>query len=234
MNADTFCSFVASLKQVREFSQKPISQDLLLKLIECASLAPSEFNLQPTHYVVVTDPQIKERVYRACFYQRQILDAAAIIFFTGDRQAVEHNLDEVIAQDIDEELEERLRRQVHLYFDQGILGINWLAKLCSPLLRLFTPMPHFPAVHKRDWLTKQVMLSVMNFILAAETEHLATSLIEEFDEWRVKYHLGIPLRHIVPVIAAVGYPLPNEQRDKRKQLPLQKKVHWNGWNMLEQ
>ena len=233
MNIDSFLSFVTARRSIRSFSSKPVSDQLLLQLLDCARWAPSGFNLQPAHFVVVTETAKKERLLRACLYQKQILEAPAIVVFTGDRRVVEHNLDDVIDQDIEagalrEEDEEKLRRFIQLNFDHGALGIQWLAKALSPLLRLFTPLPHLPAIHKRYWLAKQVMLNVMNFLLAAEAAGLACSPMEGFDEWRVKYHLGIPWMHIVPMIVAVGYPL-HEAVPTKSRLSLDGRVHWNGW-----
>ena len=62
---------------------------LLDELLEAARWAPSGFNLQPTHFVVVTDPAAKAKLCPACMKQRQVLEAGATVVFTGDRRVVD-------------------------------------------------------------------------------------------------------------------------------------------------
>ena len=79
----------------------------------------------------------------------------------------------------------------------------------------------------RNWLTKQVMLAAMNFMLAASAAGLGTVPMEGFDESRVKALLGIPARHVVPVLVPVGVAADGELRKSR--LPLDEMVHRNRW-----
>jgi nitroreductase len=39
-------------------------------------------NLQPTHFVVGTEPEVQAKLYHVCMKQRQILEAGATIVFT--------------------------------------------------------------------------------------------------------------------------------------------------------
>jgi len=229
VNLEEFSKLAASRRAVRRFQPDPIPKETLEALLNCARWAPSGFNLQPTHYFVVQnhnqDQKKKEKMLKACCYQQQVVQAPAVVVFTGDRRVISHNLEQVIIDDeMTEEAETRFRRNVSLYFDQGF-GISWLAKLIgAPLLRLFTPMPVLPAVYKRNWLTKQVSLAAMNFMLAAEAAGLATSPIEGFDEWRVKRALGIPWYHVVPIVIPVGYAA--EANITKSRFPLEELVHW--------
>lgn len=210
MTIDLFLELCKKRRATRRLSEAPVPRELLLKLLDCARWAPSGFNLQPTHYWVVEDPEIKKKLFKACLSQNQVLEAPAVVVFTGDRRVVSHNLEAVIDEEYEngamtEAKEERLRQNVRLNFDQGF-GIQWLAKLIgAPFLRLFTPMPTLPAVHKRFWLAKQVMMPAMNFMLAAEAAGLVTAPLEGFDEWRVKRALGIPMSHVVPIVIPVGF-----------------------------
>ncbi len=121
-----------------------------------------------------------------------------------------------------------LRAVVPLAFGHGPLGLGWLWKAALvPVARLFRPVPSIPAVEKRFWLAKQVMLCAMTFMLAAEAAGLSTLPMEGFDEGRVRKVLGIPRSHIVPVIVAVGYPTPLPSRKTR--LPIETLVHRERW-----
>lgn len=229
MTIDSFLELCKRRRTTRRFAETPVSKELLLKLLECAQWAPSGFNLQPTHFWVVQEPELKKKLLKACLSQNQVLEAPAVIVFSGDRRVAQNNLDAVIDEEyangrMTEEYEERLRGNVKLNFDQGY-GIQWIAKLIgAPFLRLFTPMPTLPAVHKRFWLAKQVMMPAMSFMLAAEAAGLATAPLEGFDEWRVKRALGIPMSHVVPIVIPVGYPM--GEKPLKTRLPLEEVTHF--------
>jgi nitroreductase len=58
-------SFYKQLKQrrtVRDFSDKPVSKEVMENCIRSAGTAPSGANLQPWHFVVVSDPKIKKQI----------------------------------------------------------------------------------------------------------------------------------------------------------------------------
>lgn len=233
MNLDQFERLARKRRAVRHFKPDPLPEGLLDRLLEIANWAPSGYNLQPTHFAVVTDADIKRRLYSACMNQVQIIEAPVVIVFTGDRRVVENNFERIIAQErdegvINEQYEQKLRYFVPLAFRQGPVGLNWLWKaLLPPALRWVRPIPSMPAVRKEYWLTKQVMLSSMLFMLAAESAGLATVPMEGFDEGRVKKAVGIPADFIAPLITPLGYAVDGEL--KKTRLPIQEKIHRNGW-----
>lgn len=57
--------FFADIKQrrtVREFSDRPVPLEVIQDCLRAAGSAPSGANLQPWHFVVVTDPNIKRAI----------------------------------------------------------------------------------------------------------------------------------------------------------------------------
>jgi nitroreductase len=47
---------------VRDFSDKPVPIEIIENCIKAAGTAPSGANLQPWHFVVVSDPEIKKKI----------------------------------------------------------------------------------------------------------------------------------------------------------------------------
>ncbi|MEW6234406.1 MAG: nitroreductase family protein [Candidatus Omnitrophota bacterium] len=233
INFSEFNDLARRRRAIRHFQPDPIDKETLLRLLETAQWAPSGYNLQPTHYYAVTNEVLKNSLYSACFKQKQILEAPATIVFTGDRRVFENHFEKVIRMEletgaINEEYEKKLRQFVPLAFAHSPMGLGWFWKAAlAPLLRLATPVPDFPAAHKRFWLAKQVLLNAMIFMLAATAEGLATVPMEGFDESRVKRALGIPRSHIVPVLIPVGYAVTADL--KKTRLPLQDVLHWDRW-----
>ena len=117
----------------RRFLSDPIPDELLNRLLDIAHWAPSGYNLQPTHYTVVTDAKLKPALYEACLKQRQILEAPVVVVFSGDRKAAKHHLERVIIRDreagaIQDDYESLLRKYVGRAFGQGPMGFGWLGK----------------------------------------------------------------------------------------------------------
>jgi nitroreductase len=229
----SFVKLVRSRRSTRQFRTDPVPPALLDELLEAARWAPSGFNLQPTHFVVVTEPEAKARLYPACMKQRQVLEAGATVVFTGDRDVAANHFERVLQQDreagaINEAYEQLLRKAVPLCFNRGPLGLGWLWKAAAePVVGRFTPVPSIQAVHKNYWLAKQICLSAMVFMLAAETAGLATCPMEGFGQRAVRRALGIPSSHGVVLVVAVGYA--DNSALKKTRLPLDGRVHRERW-----
>lgn len=54
MSADALMELLAARRSVRKFAPEPVSDELLARLVEAATLAPSASNKQPWRFVVVT------------------------------------------------------------------------------------------------------------------------------------------------------------------------------------
>ncbi|HIP73996.1 MAG TPA: nitroreductase family protein, partial [Anaerolineae bacterium] len=52
-------------RTIREYSAKPVPRDVVEKCVLAAGTAPNGANLQPWHFVVVSDPAIKKRIREA-------------------------------------------------------------------------------------------------------------------------------------------------------------------------
>lgn len=230
---EQFESLVRSRRATRHFKPDPIPEDLLTRVLDAARWAPSGYNLQPTHFTVVTDAAIKEKLHPACLGQRQIRQAPAVVVLSGDKRVATHHFDDALRCDLEggcvsEDYAALLRRVVPLAFGQGPAGLGWLWKAALlPPARIVRPIPSMPAVHKRYWVTKQVMLSAMVLMLAADAAGLASVPMEGFDEGRVKRILRIPRWHVVPIVIPLGYA--TDAPLKKTRLPLARLMHRNGW-----
>jgi nitroreductase len=61
---------IMTTRAIRRFTQDPVSEDDLWTCLRAAQQAPSGGNVQPTRYLVVTDPDVRTRVgelYRSAF-----------------------------------------------------------------------------------------------------------------------------------------------------------------------
>ena len=75
--ATSFYQQMQRRRTVRQFANRPVSREIIEQCIRAAATAPSGANLQPWHFVVVTDPSLKRQIRFAAeqeereFYQRR-------------------------------------------------------------------------------------------------------------------------------------------------------------------
>ena len=57
-----FLDLVQKRRSVRRYSDRPVAKEDVLKCLEAARLAPSGCNSQPWHFIVIDEPELRERV----------------------------------------------------------------------------------------------------------------------------------------------------------------------------
>ena len=66
-------------RTVRQFSEQPIEENELKKILEAGRAAPSAKNRQPWRFVVITDNDVKKRLEAAAYGQEHIGSAPVVI-----------------------------------------------------------------------------------------------------------------------------------------------------------
>jgi iodotyrosine deiodinase len=64
-NASSFYAQMDARRSVRDFSDKPVSQEVIEKIIQTASTAPSGAHKQPWTFVAIQNPAIKSEIRKA-------------------------------------------------------------------------------------------------------------------------------------------------------------------------
>ena len=57
-----FKSLVLARQSDRSYLDQPVENDKLLRILECARMAPSACNAQPWHIIVVNDPELRNTI----------------------------------------------------------------------------------------------------------------------------------------------------------------------------
>jgi len=70
-------------RSVRKYRQEPIPAEDLKQILEAGHQSPSAANRQPWHFVIICDPEQKQRVAQACNGQMWLADAACILVGVG-------------------------------------------------------------------------------------------------------------------------------------------------------
>jgi iodotyrosine deiodinase len=75
--AKTFREEMQRRRTIREFSTRPVPQEIIEECIRAAGTAPNGANMQPWHFVVISDPGVKEQIREGAeaeereFYERR-------------------------------------------------------------------------------------------------------------------------------------------------------------------
>ncbi len=57
-----FLEHLSNRRTIRDFSDKPIEREVIENCIRTAGTAPSGANMQPWHFVLISDPKIKKQI----------------------------------------------------------------------------------------------------------------------------------------------------------------------------
>ena len=79
-------NLLKSRRSIRIYQDKPIPQDLILQILEAGRWAPTGANLQPWHFIVVTDPETKTEIgeiARFFFIKSSHVEKAPVLIVLG-------------------------------------------------------------------------------------------------------------------------------------------------------
>ena len=62
LRSQIFFENLSARRTIRDFSDKPIPREVIENCIKTASTAPSGANMQPWHFVLISDPAIKKQI----------------------------------------------------------------------------------------------------------------------------------------------------------------------------
>ena len=163
---------------------RPLPSDLLRRLLELATLAPSPSNLQPWRFVVVRDPRNRRRLRGCTFGDPRITEAPVVLivlaYLHPDRTDLEPVVDRMLGLGaISVEAAARLRATATREWGRG----------ADPTLRA----------------TRPAMLAAAHLMIAAESLGVASAWLDGFDETRVREAFGIPDDHALCGLLALGF-----------------------------
>jgi len=73
-------------RSIRAYRSTPVSKEKLEKILEAARLAPSANNIQPWHFIVVTDPEKRAKLAKTPF-AGFLKEAPVVVVGCGDQKA---------------------------------------------------------------------------------------------------------------------------------------------------
>ncbi|WP_408892077.1 nitroreductase family protein [Paenibacillus taichungensis] len=85
MEQQLFFDVIGERRSVRSYDPEiRISREELTEVLRQATLAPSAANLQPSRFLVIDSPELKQKLLPIAFNQQQVVEASAVIAVLGD------------------------------------------------------------------------------------------------------------------------------------------------------
>ncbi|MWV43872.1 nitroreductase family protein [Paenibacillus sp. HJL G12] len=187
----------------------PISEQELQEMFNLVKFAPSAFNLQHTHYLAVTDKELKDKVYEAAFKQYKVLTSSAAIVVLGDLEAY-HNVGPInegllnLGVIDQREFDETVSSVIGMYEDGG---------------------DRF----KRDEAIRNASLSAMLFMLIAKDKGWDTCPMIGFDPEQLRRELNIPDRYVPAMLITLGKEDTGKKRPRGYRKPVGEFVTFNSF-----
>jgi nitroreductase len=147
---------VLSRRSIRKYTDEPVGDDVVERLLRAAMAAPSAGNQQPWQFIVIRDPEVLEKIPDVHPYSSMVPGAPLAILICGDR--AKERWPQYWEQDCSAATENLLIAAAQLGLGAVWLGVHPLeervdgmrALLCIP--RTITPFSlvpvGWPAEHK--------------------------------------------------------------------------------------
>ena len=82
---------ILSRRSIRKYNKKPVSDQIIKKLLEAAMSAPSAGNEQPWHFININDPQILSKIPSFHNHGQMLKEASIAILVCSDTHLDKHN-----------------------------------------------------------------------------------------------------------------------------------------------
>ncbi len=126
---------VMARRSIRKYTDEPVNDDEVRKLLDAAMAAPSAGNQQPWHFVVVRDRELREKVPEVHPYAPMVPEAPVAILVCGDPTLEKHK--GFWVQDCSAAVENLLVEAAGLGLGTVWLGIHPVEERVADFRRLF-------------------------------------------------------------------------------------------------
>lgn len=185
---------ISERSSVRNFSDKKILEEDIKEILEAARLAPSWMNVQPWHFISVSDSKNKELISSLANGQKQITEASHVILVLADVGAWDKDRFSKILKMREGMTEDRLE---YIFDTPGLYP-----KLHGEEMLLLRTIEQ--TTYATAYMTLQAKaLNIESCIIGAFGNEL-TSFNPEISK-EVKEKLNIPQNNYIVGILALGY-----------------------------
>jgi putative NAD(P)H nitroreductase len=179
------------------------------EIFELLKLAPTCFNIQHPHYLVITDEEKKEDLRKAAFNQYKLHTASAAVLVLGDKSAYK-NAENIYSGFLNLGIMNRYD------YDNTIRDINNLYESRGEGFQ-------------RDEAIRNASISAMMFMLIAKDKGWDTCPMIGFDTKEARKLFNIPEKYEIVLLIAMGKEDTSKRRLRGYRKPIGEYVTFNGF-----
>lgn len=167
---------------------RTIDVEIWSALEESLVLTPSSYGLQPWKFLIVTNPEIKEKLKPLSWNQAQVTDCSHYVVFTIKKNLAAADVDRFVAR----------TAEVRGVAVESIKGYR------DMMVGDVVQGPRSLTVN--EWATRQAYIALGNFMTSAALLGVDTCPMEGIDPGKYDRLLGLPEKGFATVVAcAAGY-----------------------------
>lgn len=183
----TVAEALLARRTIHQFDpDRPIEPGSLVRILELATRAPSDFNLQPWRFLVVRDRKDRQKVGRCVLGPAAWAEAPVVVIVLGYLHPHQTHLEAIV--------DEMVRRgSLH---HEAALAVK--GRAASTMAREANP---------ESWAGRSCMLAAAWLVLAAEGLGVQSALVERFESAPLRQAFGIPDDHAIGCLVGLGHAL---------------------------
>ena len=171
---------------VKKYTDELVSEDKIDQIIESISLSASSCGIQPYRLIVVTNPEMRQKLAEGSF-NTQILDSSHLLVFAGFNNISSEYIADYVAM-----MEEQRALEVG--------SLNPLKDAVTSFFATQTPEQH------AIWSAKQAYIGLGTALIAAAELKVDATPMEGFDPELFNKVLGLSEKNLhASVIISLGY-----------------------------
>ena len=173
----------------RQFdTAKKLTEDQVAIVVESLRLAPSSFGLQPWHFFIISNPEIRAKLREAGYGQPQITDASHLVVITVPTNLDDSSVDRYVAS---------------IAAARPMLPAGSLDGMSAMLKGKLAGLSHDARI---EWATRQAYIALGTMVASLANESIDTGPMEGFDPGQFDEILGLKEKSLkTVVIAGVGF-----------------------------
>lgn len=174
---------VLDRRATQQFLPDEVPAEYLNAILRIGAQAPSGYNLQPWRFIVVREPENRQRLMAAAFNQPKVGQAPVVIIAIGMKEEWKRTADEVFREGA----------------ERGAGNPDKWQQYRDGAFQFIDNMQSAPV-----WVNRHTMIAFTTMMLAAEAYGFDTAPMEGFDPAAVKREFNIPDEAEVCALLAIG------------------------------
>lgn len=187
---------IENRRSIRKFKPDPITDEILMELLESARLAPSGCNSQPWRFKIVRDEATKKRLEKFSFDQKFVSVAPVVLVVCADVQG---------------------------YLDGRVSGVQDLGKIgvfddgiCEILHKTTKAKSQLKLEDLQKSVAFNIAIAIEHIALRALDFGLGTCWMRLIDEKAIREYFGWDKNFYPVAVLPIGYPDENPKPRKRR------------------